>query len=383
MSLSRSGDLKHVTIKRARELGAVAVRIAPALRDSATEERMRTAFAGNAFASWSYDASYAQRAADPSTILAGARSVICIAVAYETKPPGARGPLEGRVSNYAWSHDYHRRMQTLLRELAASIDAAAGANVTRVVCDTAPLAERAFAAQAGLGWIGKHTNVIVPGAGSFVFLGEIVTMLELQPDLPTKKSCGSCTRCVDVCPTRALRGDYTIDASRCIADLNQRTDDIPPAMRPLIGDWLWGCDLCQEICPPTMRAGPGGDRSFVPAGRSTAFPDLLKVLRLRSGEFKRWFGPTAMSWRGAAIVRRNAAVVLGNLLDRAAVPTLLEALREDPHPMVRRHAAWSLGRIGSGPALEGLKSQCRNERDPSVVEAIAQALEPFRALQRS
>ena len=146
-------------------------------------------------------------------------------------------------------------MRALLRAVAGEIDEAAGAPVTAIACDTKPLAERAFAARAGLGWIGKHTNLIAPGLGSFVFLGEIVTTLELPADAPLRKSCGACARCIEACPTRALRGDYTIDANRCISDLTQRTDAIPRAMRALIGDWVWGCDICQLVCPPTASRG--------------------------------------------------------------------------------------------------------------------------------
>lgn len=378
----RSAEVKEIVSERAAGLGTVSVRIASADRDARSEERMRAAFEGESFATWAYDDAYAKRATDPQTVLAGARSIICVAVAYATQPQSRRGPLESRVSNYAWSSDYHRRMRALLHEIAAAIDVAARESVTRVACDTIPIAERAFAANAGLGWVGKHTNLIVPGSGSFVFLGEILTTLALETDAPLKKTCGSCTRCISACPTGALRGDYTIDAGRCIADLNQRTDDIPRAMRPLLMDWLWGCDLCQEVCPPTMRAGTGGSAAFTPLARENAFPGALKVLRVRSGEFKRWFGPTAMSWRGAAVLRRNAAVVLGNLLDRAAVPELLAALREDPHPMVRRHAAWALGRIGSPLAIDGLAALCRNESDPSVVQEIRLAAEPFCAVDR-
>ena len=125
------------------------------------------------------------------------------------------------------------------------------------------------------------------------------------------KSCGACARCVVACPTGALRGDYTIDASRCISDLTQRTDGVPRALRPLVGTWVWGCDVCQDVCPPTRNAGLGGDAAFAPAGDAAA-PDLVALLQLRSAEFKRRFRGTAMGWRGAAILRRNAAVALGN-----------------------------------------------------------------------
>lgn len=246
--------------------------------------------------------------------------------------------------------------------------------MTAIACDTRPLAERAFAARAGIGWIGKHTNLIAPGAGSFVFLGEIVTTLPLPADEPLKKSCGTCARCVDACPTRALRGDYTIDASRCIADLTQRTDAIPREMRPLVGNWVWGCDLCQIVCPPTLRAGTVEDGGNLPLDDEAAEPDLVALLELRSGEFKRRYAKTAMGWRGAAVLRRNAAVALGNVKDRSTVGALARALQRDPHPMVRAHVAWALGRIASPSALSALQRSYEVERDEDVREEIQAAL---------
>jgi epoxyqueuosine reductase len=341
---------------------------------------MRVAFAGGDFETWRYDESYAAAASDPATLLPGARSVVCVAVPFAHAEPAERAPLSGRVSNYAWAADYHPRMREILERIAAALDDAAGAPVTRIACDTAPLAERAFAARAGLGWIGKHTNLIAPGLGSFVFLGEVITTLELGANSPLKKTCGSCTRCVTACPTGALRGDYTIDASRCISDLTQRTDAIPRAMRALVGDWVWGCDLCQLVCPPTRRASPPVDLAYEPRDGRDAFPSLVDLLQLRSAEFKRRYRRTAMGWRGGAILRRNAAVALGNALDRSTVPALETALRDDPHPLVRGHVAWALGRIGSPQALTALRERADRETDADAREEIAAALAVWETL---
>lgn len=366
--------LKELARAKALELGASDVRIAAADGDSALRETLRAAFARGDLATWPYDETYARKASDPSELLPGARSVICVAVPYGSDEPPMQ-PLQGRVSSYAWSSDYHYRVKSLLQTVAKAIDEAAGAPVTVIACDTKPIAERAFAARAGLGWIGKHTNLISPIAGSFVFLGEIVTRVELPPDPPLRKTCGSCTRCIPACPTGALRGDYTIDATKCIADLTQRTDAIPRAMRPLIGTWVWGCDLCQNVCPPnvvTVR-----NRREEQPSKQTSTPELLQLLRLRSSEFKKTYKPSAMGWRGGAILRRNAAVALGNALDRAAVPALAQALASDPHPLVRGHIAWALGRIGSPPAIAALRFRLEAEPEPTVVEEIDAALEPW------
>ena len=360
----------------ARAHGAESLRVARAVPDERTHERMRNAFARGYFTTWAYDDGYARAASDPNAVLEGARSIVCLAFPYATREP-RRTHLQGRVSNYAWSADYHDRVRAALDAVAAELDAIAGTSVAKVACDTAPLAERAYAAAAGLGWIGKHTNLIAPVLGSFVFLGEVLTTLELEPDAPLKKHCGTCARCIDACPTGALRGDYTIDATRCIGDLNQRTDVIPREMRPLIGDWVWGCDLCQLACPPTAIAGNRGGAAAAPFDDVTAAPALSALLKLRSGEFKRRYSRTAMGWRGAAVLRRNAAIALGNALDRSTVAGLVEVLQEDPNALVRGAAAWALGRIGSPRALAGLQAARRSEDDASVTEEIDAALEPY------
>lgn len=369
--------VKERAIRAALELGAGAVRVAPAFADEESQRRMRAAFERGDFATWGYGSGYARRASDPGRLLRGARTVLCVALAYATRGSRKTTPLRGRVSNYAWSWDYHRKLQALLRAVAREIDEAAGSQVTAIACDTRPLAERAFAARAGLGWIGKHTNLIAPKLGSFVFLGEIVTTLELPPDAPLRKNCGACARCVEACPTRALRGDYTIDATRCISDLTQRTDSIPPAMRPLIGDWVWGCDICQLVCPPTASAPMPDSAEWRPRDEDAERPPLVDLLRLRSAAFKQRYATTAMGWRGAAVLRRNAAVALGNALDRSAVEPLIESLRSDPHPMVRGHVAWALGRIGSPRALSALRRHYAAERDDSVRTEIGCALKTF------
>jgi epoxyqueuosine reductase len=370
------GSLKARVVETALARGAASVRVAAAMVDERTRERMRASVARGDLTTWGYDDGYARAATDPNVVLEGARSIVCVAFAYATAPP-RRTHVQGRVSNYAWSSDYHDRVRATLDAVVRTIDAAAGAPSCKVACDVAPLAERAFAEASGLGWIGKHTNLIAPRVGSFVFLGEVLTTVELPADAPLRKTCGTCVRCVDVCPTRALRGDYTIDATRCISDLTQRLDVIPREFRPLIGDWVWGCDLCQAVCPPTRLAGERGAADDAPLDAHTAAPSLTALLKLRSGEFKRRYERTAMGWLGAAILRRNAAIALGNALDRSTVPDLREALESDPHPLVRGASAWALGRIASPPALAALRARRPRESDAGVIRELDDALEPF------
>ncbi len=358
----------------ARARGAAALRVASAAPLANDAERFATSVARGDLATWPYDEAYARAANDPRTLVAEARSVICIALPYAREPKPERRGI-GRVARYATSDDYHVRMKALLTELATELVRLAPGTRVRVACDTAPIAERAFARASGLAWIGKHTNAIVPGVGSYAFLGELVTDLALPEDPPLRTHCGACTRCVDACPTGALRGDYTMDAVRCIADLTQRTDAIPRALRPLISTWVWGCDLCQDACPPTNRAKRDAS-GFAALPDDIARPELQGLLGLRSGAFKRTFARTAMGWRGSAVLRRNAAIAIGNGGDRADVPALAAALANDPHPNVRAHVAWALGRIGSPQALRTLGEAVRSERDAAVIAEITAAMEP-------
>ncbi len=331
---------------------------------------MRASFERGDLSAWPFDAAYAEQASDPERFLEGARSVVCIAVAYAHAPPLDR-PLTGRVSNYAWGEDYHPRVRAILERIAAVIAHLGGR--TTIVCDAAPFAERAFAERAGLGWVGKHTNLIVPGAGSFVFLGEAITTLTLEADAPVRKSCGTCTRCIVACPTQALRADYTIDANRCISDLTQRRGIIPREMRPLIGQWIWGCDICQDVCPPTRRGRAVANAAFAPQP-DRARPDLTAMLALSAPTFRERFSRSAMGWRGAALLRRNAAIALGNALDRSSVPALEASLATDPSNVVRAHAAWALGRIASPRAIRFLGKRLEYEREAVVCDEIHASL---------
>ena len=281
---------------------------------------MQAAFERGDFLCWRYDARYARRATDPGELCRGARSVICIALPYAT--PGARGcePLRGRVSNYAWSGDYHRRLRALLGGGCDADRRRRGSTGHRDRVRYQPLAERALAARAGLGWVGKHTNLIVAGA-RFVRLSR-----RDRDDARTSARRAAAQelrlvrRCVDACPTQ-----------RAARRLHDRRDSLhlrphaahgrdSAAMRPLIGDWVWGCDICQTGLPADARCGtPAGAASGAPRDAEAAQPPLVDLLRLRSAEFKQRYRATAMGWRGGAVLRRNAAVALGNALDRSAV----------------------------------------------------------------
>jgi epoxyqueuosine reductase len=262
--------------------------------------------------------------------------------------PGEFPPAEagrGRMSRYAWGTDYHNVILGELRRLAQWIDSQIEKRLTyRAYVDTGPLLERELARQSGLGWIGKNTNLIHPKKGSYFFLGELLLDLELEPDAPfADDRCGSCTACLEACPTGALVAPRTLDARRCISYLTiEHRGAMPEEMRPRIGDWVFGCDVCQEVCPWNRRfARPAREPAFSPVHATL---DLVEMLALDETKFRSRFRETPLWRTRRAGLLRNAAVVLGNLGDPTAVPALERAL-SDPEPLVAEHAAWALSRL--------------------------------------
>jgi epoxyqueuosine reductase len=289
-----------------------------------------------------------EKRADPRRVMPEARSIIVAGMSYY---PGEFPPVEGhlgRVSRYAWGADYHDVILGKLHQLAEWIDGMVEHRLTyRAYVDTGPLLERELAQRAGLGWIGKNTNLIHPRMGSYLFLGDLLLDLELEPDTPfSGDRCGSCTACLDACPTGALTAARTLDARRCISYLTiEHRGSVPQEMRPLMDDWVFGCDVCQEVCPWNLRfARPAQDPALRPV-RATL--DLVEMLALDKDAFRERFRGTPL-WRARrAGLLRNAAVVLGNLGDPAAGPALRRSLA-DPEPLVAEHAAWALSSL-AGP----------------------------------
>ncbi len=287
------------------------------------------------------------RREDPSLILPGARAVICVAVNYYPGPPPPPPDdlPRGRISAYAWGTDYHDWMLPRLEELAVFVHAETGA-AYRAYVDTGPVLERAFAAQAGLGFIGKNSCLIHPRLGSWLFLGVLLVDVDLPPmAMPSFPSCGTCTRCLDACPTGALVAPYHLDGRRCISYLTiEHRGPIPLPLRPLMGNWIYGCDLCQEVCPWQRFARPTAVAAFRPPSLDDAAPSLLDLLALDEAGFQRRFQDTPLLRVGRERLLRNVAVALGNLGDPHAVEPLTAALH-DPAPLLRSHAAWALEQI--------------------------------------
>lgn len=324
------------------------------------------------------------RATDPSALLDGARSFVVLAASYwddVPRPPDDPATPRGRVARYAWGRDYHDVLRDAANEVAAGLTRIAGRAVrTRIFVDSSPLAERAVAIRAGLGWAGKSTMVLAPGTGTYTLLATILTDLDIEPDAPLAKSCGACTRCIDACPTGALVAPGVLDARTCVSfHTIENRGAIPMHLRAAIGEWLFGCDDCQDSCPVNRRPARGRLADLRATTPDDAWPPLLPILEMDDDAFRIRYRRTAI-WRTKRRgLQRNACVVLGNRRDPIAVPALaVVALNAGADPVVRGHAAWALGRIGGTAARDALYRVVRAEslsaaRDDSGLVAEATA----------
>jgi len=358
---------------------------------------------------------------DPAIWLPNARSLILLVANYNpgAPPPAWRDPAYGRIARYAWTADYHDVLKPRLYALDAFIRERTGRTALGKACvDTAPLLERDFAEQAGLGFIGRNTCLITPGLGSWTFLAALAVPEELTTDERRRTTadttvvgrrssvgggCGRCTRCLDACPTNAFVaptatpvGPHVLDARRCISYLTiELRGPIPRELRPLMGNWVYGCDVCQEVCPYNRAAPVADDASILSGARRTrlsanseprpapcevegaaifdAAPPLLELLALDEAAFRTHFRGTAVLRAKRRGLVRNACVAAGNWDDPAAIPALIPLLA-DVEPLIRGHAAWALGRIGKGAALNSLQEALGTEEDVWAREEIGLAL---------
>jgi epoxyqueuosine reductase len=306
-------------------------------------------------------------------ILAGARTVITLAHPYAPPPAPAldwRAELRGRVAAYALGDDYHRVVDAKLVELERFLAREHPGAVTRRYVDTGAVLEREWAVRGGLGWFGKNTMLLSTRGGSWFFLAELITDVALAPDVPTPAHCGRCIDCLAACPTGALREGLVMDAPRCIAYLTiEHRSAIDPALRAHLGPWIFGCDVCQEVCPWNASAAARDDDGTL-AWLSPFLPDLLA---LDEAGFRARFGRTPVARAKRRGLLRNVAVALGNTGNRAALPALRRAL-DDPEPLVRGHAAWAIGALGGPDARAALERHARREPEASVLTEVRAAL---------
>lgn len=321
------------------------------------------------------------RRQNPDVILPGVQSIVCVGLDYHTlRIPEqiAADPSRGRISNYAWGVDYHDVMTPRLQALAAWLCTESTADVeSRVYVDTGAILERDHAETAGLGFTGKNTMLIAPRRGSWFFLGELLTTLPLTPDTVQRPmpSCGACRRCLDACPTHAFPQPYVLDARRCISYLTIELKGwIPRELRPLMGNWVYGCDVCQDVCPFNRFAQATPEGSFYPPEDQERWnpvaPPLLELLALNEADFAARFTASPIARIGRARLVRNACVAAGNWGDETAVAALVPLLA-DAEPLVRGHAAWALQQIGGRTAATAVARARRSETDLNVQRELA------------
>lgn len=313
--------------------------------------------------------------ASPSAVLPGTCSVIMLGMNYRTEEPPAPGPLSARVSRYAWSGcDYHDVIREKLAALAAFVQQLHPGCHTRGVIDTAPLLERDFARLAGLGWFGKNTMLLNKRQGSWLFLAALLTDFELEYDTRHDAShCGTCTRCLEACPTSAFAAPYVLDARRCISYLTiEHRGPIPVELREPMGDWLFGCDVCQDVCPWNRKSPASESDTFAPRD-DLASVDAWELLALDDAGFRNRFRHTPLARPKRAGLLRNAAIVLGNSGDTRAVPVLIHSL-DDAEPVIRGAAAWALGRFKSEDTRRALAERLQRETDADVRTELLAAL---------
>ena len=355
----------------------------------------------------------------PRQLLTQAKTLIVVALPH-TK---AEAPNGGPIASYALGPDYHHAMRNKLWRLAEDIAGALGRQIlARVAVDTAPLLEREAATRAGLGFTGKNTMHIIPGVGSFILLGELLLDVELESDIyrgqnqtppqrdeltsaaaETKRQqrsiskqhrlpvaqnidlrslpssgCGECTACIDACPTDAFVAPFNLDARRCISYLTiEQSGSVPPNLRSLMGTWAFGCDVCQNVCPYNgSKKRPEGDADLAPAAaeQRPLFDQLVALLRLTSGDYRRFTRGQAQRRASRAQLQRNAAIALGNLADKRAVPALVDALQGNRAPLVRAHAAWALGQFDDTDSQRALKVARDTDADELVRKEAEAAL---------
>ena len=342
----------------------------------------------------------AEERRDPRALLASARTVVTVAMSYAHADPAdvpadrlARGP-RGRIARYARGADYHAVLKNKLRALAAAVARAAARPVAFVACvDTAPLLEREVAAAGGIGFQAKNTMVIAPGLGSFVLLGELLTDLECAPgalDQATPR-CGQCTRCLEACPTGAFVDAYTLDARRCISYLTiENPGPIARELRPLVGDHVFGCDVCQDVCPfnaPDLQGTRAAGAPELAPRAGYGRPALTRLLAMGAAQFRKWQQGAALRRIHRAQLLRNVAVALGNVGGVDELPALMQALGE-PSPLVRAHVAWAIAAIvarqpppPAGTAALGALLASARAREPDA-EARAELDDALAALPR-
>ncbi|GAE36243.1 tRNA epoxyqueuosine(34) reductase QueG [Halalkalibacter akibai] len=318
-----------------------------------------------------------EKRVNPAKVLTEARTIISIALAYPSKmsnpPKNTKEDRRGIFCRASWGRDYHDVLRDRLKKIEQFLLERIPEAKTVSMVDTGELSDRAVAERAGIGWSGKNCAIITPEFGSYVYLGEIITTIPFDPDTPITEQCGTCTKCIDACPTDALVQGGQLDSNKCIAFLTQTKDFLPDQYRKKLGNRIYGCDTCQQVCPenkgkdfhhhPEMEPDP-----------EIAKPKLIPLLTISNRDFKEKFGHVSGSWRGKKPIQRNAIIALAHFKDQKALPVLADLAKKDPRPVIRGTAAWAIGVIGSLEEKKLLNQLKNIEKDDKVLGEIEKGL---------
>lgn len=324
-----------------------------------------------------FEESNIEKRVRPELIIEHPQSIISIALAYPSKmkdaPLSTKGERRGIFCRASWGTDYHVVLREKLQLLESFIKEKIPNALTKSMVDTGELSDRAVAERAGIGWSGKNTMIITPEFGSYVYLGDLITNVPFEPDQPMEDQCGTCNKCVDVCPTGALVQGGQLNAKRCIAFLTQTKGFLPDEFRSKIGNRLYGCDTCQTVCPKNKGIDFHIHAEMEP-DPDIAKPLLKPLLTISNKEFKEKYGHVSGSWRGKKPIQRNAILALAHFKDETALPELIQVMKEDPRPVIRGTAAWAIGKIGGGEAEGILQRALDKEKDEDVLAEIKKGL---------
>jgi epoxyqueuosine reductase len=361
-------NLKKLVLAEARAAGFDTARVTtPAAAGPAVAERLTEFLREGRHGDMTWMATTADRRGHPNAMWPQARSIVMLGMSYapDSDPLAVLGePDKGAISCYAQCSDYHDVVKSGLKRVAGALARKSGADV-KVFVDTAPLMEKPLGQAAGLGWQGKHTNLVSREHGSWLFLGAIMTSAELEPDAPEADRCGSCQRCLDVCPTDAFPAPYQLDARRCIAYLTiEHKGHIPSEFRAAIGNRVFGCDDCLAVCPWNKFAA-AAHHMKLKARDEVRSPPLADLLALDDVAFRKRFAGTPVKRTGRDRVVRNALIAAGNSGDRSLLPAV-EGLLNDASPLVRAMAVWALQRLADPAALVAARRRASLETDDAV-----------------
>ncbi|AOM83462.1 tRNA epoxyqueuosine(34) reductase QueG [Salisediminibacterium beveridgei] len=371
----KASELKNKLIEKSRELEIDKIGFASAdpfvTLKSRLEDQQSLGFETG------FEKGSVKERTEPERLLPEAKTIVSIAMAYPSKlknpPRSVKGDRRGVFCRASWGEDYHHILKRKLKALEAYLHELMPDERTAVMVDTGELSDRAVAERAGIGWSAKNCAIITPEFGSYVYLGEMLMTAYVEPDTPLEDQCGSCTKCIDACPTDALIQGGQLDSSKCIAYLTLTKSMIPKEYRQKLGNRLYGCDTCQVVCPENKGKNHTHHEEMTPDPEK-AKPQLIPLLSLSNKEFKRTFGEVSGSWRGKKPIQRNALIALANFKDVSAVPAIEEVLKNDQRPVMRATAAWALSEIKGDEAMPRLEAHLDDETADEVIAEIADVM---------